>query len=613
MMTPPPIRRIAILLVALALLSATVWAQPLLTIRVTSLDAALTDLERFGEAIGQPITKEEALATLESMLKVEGFENLDLSRPAAVVLPVQGMLLQAQGLITVVPVKDVDQTMALLGERFPGGKTEGGIAEFPVDETTTLFVRTHEGYLMAAANRQIAEDAVLSDLLSDSSMPPGNIGASLQIEPIAPMIQMSLMQAKGFMAAQAEKGKAAGEKPDVKDEAPEKEKGKQDAVEAPEVEGPDLQAMLPLMDFYFQLLNDFVNNTSAMKLSLELTGGHVLLHEWVVPRGSSTLAEAAAAQDGAFPKIAGFVDGRAPVVMAGSVKITPRMQTALESYADGYGKMVESLSQSEAFKGTFGGGGPGVALGGMIKGIMAKVIRCNRGDVAGSLSFNEEGGFDFEQIQGLSPAEGCAELTKTVAETVRSLPRKKDAEPAFEIDDQALTHKGVTAMRMSVKIPAVPEPEVQKLIHALYGGDSLVSFIGMKDSMMLSAMGPHARDRFGKLVDRIQSGSTSGGVTRGDFAPLAPTSGYYVRFDLASLFGVLGATNPELAGLAEALSGVSSNIVYGVSFGQGRAQVDVAAPVEMIRAFAEAAKKAKPAVVEVEQQAAAPEAKPAAD
>ena len=149
-----PTTILAIALVSLVLLHFTGAAadEPLATLRLQSLDSALGDAETISAALDLPMDRSQLLGLAMSPIGLSDDGWLDRSRPIAVALPMQGMMLGAKGIVAAFPIREPDAAIAALEELFVAHEIEGGQHSFTREDGTTLVMELHEGYLLASMN-----------------------------------------------------------------------------------------------------------------------------------------------------------------------------------------------------------------------------------------------------------------------------------------------------------------------------------------------------------------------------------------------------------------------------------------------------------------------------
>ncbi|MDQ7087073.1 MAG: hypothetical protein Q9Q13_04085 [Acidobacteriota bacterium] len=400
-------------------------------------------------------------------------DQVDFDRPLVFVMPIEGMLLQDQGVVAVVPVRNADLALAKLIEGVEGATTQGAITALPVTEEKTVYVQPAKGYLMAAFNRRIAEDARVEDLLDDGLSPPGNISATIQIAPIAPMVQMGLMQVQA-MAEEPSRRETQGD------------------------DAAGTQATIPSLATYGGLISDALANVATIKLSLELNGDDVLFHHWVVPKTGSSLEAFISAQRATWPKIARFADPSAPVVIVSSVTLTDAARAAFIRWTatQTRGRM-RPTQQAD-------GDNPAPSPMALFQSFSRLGTQCSRGDGAASIHLDGSRVPRVAGVQGLLDSEKCRDLPAALAR-------------AFGPSAESFTHGHLEAWQNSFPLslagPGAPDRQ---------GGTAPSGEVpmaaGLLDDLLLTVLGDDAAQALKALADRIES-QKGPGVVPADFAP----------------------------------------------------------------------------------------------
>src|SRR5437867_2313003 len=109
------------------LFSAFAQATPLVTVRVTSINDALRDIETISASAHGSVKRQQMLAELAEALGVQDLSFLDLTRPAALAIPQEGMMLGANGFVLAIPVRDGATALDVLGKQFAERSLEGDL------------------------------------------------------------------------------------------------------------------------------------------------------------------------------------------------------------------------------------------------------------------------------------------------------------------------------------------------------------------------------------------------------------------------------------------------------------------------------------------------------
>jgi hypothetical protein len=493
----------------------------------------------------------------------------------AMALPVAGMMLGAKGLVVALPVTDADAALAALETIFPEHEAGEVQHTFRKEDGTPLTVELREGYLVAGANPTMLKGFELDVALSGAGLPPGSLALDLRLEPVAPMLQAAMEQgrqvAKQQMAAKAE--------------AEAEEEG-----EAP-FEAENLNAML---DLYFDVLRDAVANVARIQLSVEITPDHGIFHKRLVPIAGSTLDGFVSAQDGGFPEIAKLIRSDGDMMGAvANLKQTPESTAALKGYFHTYveamGRLFEAIAEEQPASAQFG------KMMAQVEPLLDPWFECQRGDLAMSFSLDPESGMEFTEIVGAANAEVCETVMAQSVELYKAIETAEGAEPWITMNPAALSHAGVEAYMQKIDFGAIfagaeAEADQMAAIQAMMGGDSMESFVGIRNDLMLVAGGAGAEERFKELVDL--AGKTKkwkkgqGALTEASFAPLQVGPGFFAYVDLGRMLANMAEMMDEYAdefGVLAALEPDQRRIVYGGRFANGSMTIEFALPFEMIR------------------------------
>ena len=568
---PTPAARHIILLLILAFASqlpAAASDAPIARIRVESLDDALADAGRLASPAGHEVSREQVLSMALAAFGVTEASWLDGTRPIVAVLPMAGMLLGEKGIVAAFPVTDAAAAIEAIAASFDGHSTVDDLHHLVRGEETSLFVIPTEGYLIASPAREIALAFELNTALATDDLPPGNIVFEVLLEPLAPLAQMGLMQGRQAMeqelAGETEGGEGGNEG---------------DAQAMPAAAGE-------LLGLYFDLANDVLNNTSKVQVSLEVTENDVVLHTWLTPRAESTLAGLLAAQKGGLPKLVRMLESK-PVLAAGAgqMRPTPEFLAALAGYAERYTASMRHVTEAA-------GETLGTAWMGMMEmsgTVIDRAVDCYSGSFGGTFDIDPDDGMRGVQIVGLRDRKVCEEMIAESIRLIGELPPAAGGEPVVTVTENALRHRGVSAMRQETRLDlfAAEEGEAAQFgLQALFGDESVVGYVGLADDLMLYTTGPGAESGFKGLVERLSA--RKGGLDEASFAPLKTGPGYFFFLDVARLFEVVPATllgNQDLPEFPERPGDPGSRVVAGLRLA-GRLELEIAVPLPLIDAVA---------------------------
>lgn len=601
-------------LIFVAPLAAAAADQDIATLRVSSVNAVLGDLERLAATLGLPVDGDEVLDGAMAPLQLPGLALIDRSRPAALVFPARGLAVGANALAGALPVSDVEAALLLLEERYETHGVNGSTHTFSRSGGTSLVVRAEEGYLVVGLDPTVVGNVDLAAVLGGGDLPPGNISLDIYLEEVAPVVQAGLLQGRQMVQVQMEaaaaeateeeekpEGPAAPSEEGVTEEeeaAPDEEGATEGEEAAPDEEGSsdegitiepvyDPQALMPVVDLYFDFIRDAINNVSRVQISIEVTGEHLLLHERLSPRAGSTLAGLVAAQSGGFPDLARLVDPEgAMMTMVGQVTRTPEFDAALAGYAgrylDAVGGLMSGLGDQpflEQYMGMMDSAPP----------LVEKWLACYRGDMAATFDIGLESGMRMTQVMGVRDAEACRTVMAQSSELMEAVPAGTDGEPFFDYAENVFSHAGVTANRTEMRFPlSVVEDaegeEAAELMRAMFGGDRLVTYQGLTGEHMVFTLGQEAEQAFKDVVDRVAAGGGGKGLTEASFAPLVAGPGFLAVFDLGAFLELAAgfAENDEESEEIGLLAGTPGRVVYGARFSGTGLEIDLAFPLETL-------------------------------
>jgi len=576
---------------------ATSPGSPNLTVvRVQSLEALAADVGRLAVLLGQETSGDELLAPVGQLLGIADLSWVDRDRPLVAVLPSAAMMMGAKGLVAALPVTDPQTALDALGSMFETATHgEDGVHQFSSADGQTSVVAMTRGhnYLVIGAARNLVEGFDPASALAITELPPGSVAVDIFLEPVAPMALMGLQSGRMMMQQQMQ-------------QQAEVQPGEEGTEGDVEVRPVDPMAMQPMMDLYFDLFENIINNTSRLQLSFEVGADNVVLHKRLVPKTGSTLEGLLAAQKGTLPELASLIDPAGSMaVFAGQVTFTPAFLDAMRTFLEGYGKaMLGVAGAMEANEETRGF----AAQMRLAAGQAGQWLDCYRGDFAGSYSLDAESGFRVSQVSGMRDPDSCKRVLGQFLETIRELPAGPDGKPIMEVSENALTYGGISALRyrMNMKLPEAPSGENPgaRLFESWFSR-GLVTFMGYSDELMIAASGSDAEAGFRALVDRI-SAKRGGGITAARFAPLRVGPGFFMALDFDRLLGMIAGLEPaEEAGgglqvFLDALPEELGPVVFGARLDTTTANFDLAVPLGILEAIGAvtASEEQAPAAIE---------------
>ncbi len=545
------LRRLAILIVFVGLAgSAHAAEDPVLVVRIESLDAVTADLARFPGA-GPGAGLETLLAN--PLLSVgKEIDWVDGSRPAVMVLPMEGLMAGANGMLVALPYKNAEAASEALSALENNGRA--------------VQSRPDEGYVVMGPNADSLRKLDLASAIRTGDLPAGNLTADFNLEKVAPMIRMGLASGRQMV--------------------------EQQMTNQAEAQGSGItpEAMKSMTGFYFDLIDDVLSNSSRLQLSLEAQTEDFVVHLRMVPIPGSTLEGLQRAQKGGLPDLARFIErGGDSMTMAGQITYTPEFLDAFKVYMKRYGAMMTELTS--AYQAQAGDAGMGNWFSSIFSS-MDKWVDCYRGDFAGSYRIGGETGIETVAIIGTDDAGACRELMSQMADMTLRVPTGADASMHVETKEDTLTYRGVEATRTEIRVE-LPDGEhsaEQELMQSMFG-PGLISYSGLTHKKMLvTATGGDAESNFKQMVDRVAKPHSSKKMSPETFAPLTVGPGVFATINFKSLFGwieALGtqADSPALQRIRD-LPDRAGRLVYGARFDGSGLNLEVGVPFGLLQAFA---------------------------
>lgn len=552
-------------------------AQELAVLHAQSLGDVFDGIERVSQAVGQPIARQQLMGMASGMFGIDPGEFLDFGRPVAVALPVQGMMLQQNGLVAAVPVSNADAAFAALEKLFDGHTVEGDLHVFSRADTPMLYLTLSEGYLRVGGSRDLVAGF---DPLAGGD-PKTDLSLEIFLEPVAPMISAGLQGAKeqvklGFENEIADDAAAAGEEVPI-----------------------DPDAMAPLFDFYFDGVQSLLANASSIRLALDFEEEDVLFHKTLVAKQDSPLARFFAAQKAGVPATAGVADPHAAFYLAGTMSFEDEHRAWLKQFADRYMEVATTIFDSMAA----GGDGDDGAKTGMpdmqlwkdymnaMAGFSDRWVDCWRGDMAVSFDLSVGKPFSFVEVFGLNPGAGCRGLLGEMSEQIEDLVEgNPDLAAVFTVADGPRVGGAASTLLeldMAAMAAASGEPmdaEAAKVIETLYGEKLVIAMATLGDNA-LAVGGADAGDRLRGAVSKL-----AGPAKAPSFAPLKKGPGMSMIINIGRFLDGLASALPEgeldLDGPVGALRGEAGRIPMGLKFGPDSATFELALPMKTIEAIA---------------------------
>jgi hypothetical protein len=566
-------RLVAVVVTCLVACGLSVFAQQgVVVVRAESVDAVMSDLQRTMTSLGVQLPPEQVLGFVFQQLGVTELSWLDKTRPLALVLPMQGLQVTPPGIVAVVPVSDAAVALGALGSApDTDAEEDTAVVHLVTAAGTSLFVMPSEDYLVVGLHRQLVADTDAKAALELPDLPPGSLAIDIFLEPIAPLVQMGLINAKQMVKHRVADG--AGEEGG---EEPRSEEETAAAVEAVDA----------VVDLYSDLLLDLLNNTRRLQISLELGEEHMIVHGRMEPREGSTMAGLLEVQSGGLPDIARYIDStESVVVFAGQMKLTPAFVEASNAYVQRFASALAVMQEDVA-------GMAGVdwleTSTMVVRQLGDRWVNCYRGDVAGSVVFDTEIGIRMEQISGTTDAAKCGEVLSEVAKAISEASNSEKGTSPIVLTENALEYRGVRAMRqeMNFELPEATNGQddpAREITKAWLEAGSMVAYTGLTNDVLLTVAGSDAEERFKHLVDRVSDSKSGTGIEAGMFAPLQMGPGFYGVLDFGKVAQRIaesedGAEGEDGRSITDLL-GDAGRLAFGARLETGALHTEFAMPL----------------------------------
>jgi hypothetical protein len=526
--------RVFIAGLVLVMLSAAAGAvgSSTMVVRVVSLDVVEHDALQISSLVGVDFPQGWLLETLKQASGLDDLSWVDRNKPLAVVMPSGGMLLGDKGIVSVLPATDPTAALAVIERSLgkPDSDTQGIRRYLGEDELIVLAVIDH--YLVVGRNGDLVKDIELENVLGDASLPAGSLTLDVNVKELAPMILMGMQAGRQMLTNELLKG---------------------DSMEG-DGEQVSPEFTKAMLDMYFEILTDVINNTGRLQLSLELTETDAILHKRIEPTEDSTLAGLMAVQDGGLPELARYIDpGDEFMAMAGQINVTPALQDALKSLFRRYMSILPLvLAEAPSNQMMI----PWLdAMASMDDAEIDKLFACYGGSFAATFGITPGGPVHMTQLLGVSNRTMCQEWMDMLNAMLDDMQSGDDTEPMIEIDQDAFVYRGVAANRQLTRLefPAPDEDAemFQRMMAGYLGDQGIVSYYGLTDAYMLQTMGAGAEDYFKTLVDRVSAKKKHKkkmvGLTADHFAPLKVGPGAFYAVDIGVMMQRVVSIIPEEA------------------------------------------------------------------
>jgi hypothetical protein len=565
-------------------------AQELLVARAESLNEVFDDVEAIADAVGKDLSRGTLLMMGSSVLGTDATGFIDLDRPVAAVMPVEGMMLMQNGVVVAVPVKDAAAAIDALASLFPNHAVEGEMHTFSSDQGQALYLTAENGYVRVGGN---ADLVTRNDPLAGE--PTGSTtSVELLLEPIAPMIGANLAMVKAQMMASLE-AEAAGDE-----------------------EMPfDPAAMEPIFDAYFDGFRWLLANTSSIRLRLDVDDGYVRFAEDLIPKTDSALAGFIEDQKGGLPEIAKLADQESAWYMAGQVNLTDEHRQGLKSFVVSYIDLVSEMIPSQPGN-VDADGADSTSDDAMAESLafwneyMAMLspyadrwIDCLRGDMVASFGFPEGQPFEFIEAFGLVNDDECASLVSEMSdELVNYIGSAEELSDVFAVAEGPEIGKTKSLLmtfdmvKLLDEMGQASDEQAKAMMKAMYGESMSVAMVTSGDALLATG-GGHAVEHLGELAAMLP---TPGKAP--SFSPLDVRPGLMMAVNLGGMFTWMKNAIPEdaaadLERAAERFSGDVGRVPMALVFDSQMATFDTALSLETLEVIA--------AIIEEEQAKAARE------
>lgn len=577
-------------------------APPLVTVRVTSINALLKDIETLSASAQSPTTRKQLLAQLGLMLGVEDVSFLDLTRPAAVALPQEGMTLGLQGLVIAVPVRDGARELEVLATQYSERTVENNLtvlrgrsalgqdADDAEDDEESVegpptYAVVRGGTLVFGGRADLVRQFDQASALSAEGLPPGTVAFTMEVEPVAPLLnawlsnlQQTLLAMPSPSTAPPAAVAAPAQGSSSVDGAP---SAVADAADAP-IAGVsalpfDPKQMAKMLDLQFGMLHDSIDALSKLQVSLELADGFVIVHARGVARQPSPLASFIAAQrDTGLPAVGRMMPIDASVIAAGQIHWTDASRAWMRQFSQRYqtamADMINELPEAQRESGR-------MALRAMQLWSSDAITGCMRGDIAFAMDKTADT-MSTLQVSGVSDSPECARAFESVVSS--------DSGPASSLKKDVIEPENLTTYTYDLAMPTlVPGAETPT-------GSELKMRVAKVGSFIISGTDPWAMKAIREAAGaRDASAPGGGGLLLTDLGPFTQRPGVFGRVQVGTMMRQADSSEPRQPGAAgfsseliRALEGSAGAVPFAMRFDEGAATAEFAVPLAMLDAFA---------------------------
>jgi len=568
------------MLVALTM-AASVSAQNLAVLKASNLDAVFDGIEAVSEAAGEPVERQMMLDRAAGMLGTAPTEFLALDRPIAVVMPVEGMMLQQNGLVAAVPVTDPAAAIEALESVYETHAVEEGVHVFSNQQMPVLYMIQTGDTLRLGGNRGLVTGF---DPLAGGG-PADDLELEIFLEPVAPMITAGL-EAGRSRVEQSLRAESA------------------DNEEMPY----DPEALGPMLDVYFDWVQSLVNNTSSLRLGFNVDDGYLRTSGSLVAKEGSSLAAFFAAQKGGLPRIVRVADPDAAMFAAGSLTLDDETRQIVKDLTARYLDAMTDLFTAQPVAAAEQGGGDETAEPDSAPSTLwseyidwmgrfsDRWVDCWNGDMAMSFEYPADGSFSFVEGFGLRDEEACQSLIADMSDELgpwlddnRELAEVVSVEDGPGIAGSRSTLVTLDMVKWADALGQSQDPHVDQAITRLYGEKMTIAMASAGGSALITGGGDAAASLDHAFVKLGGPGSAP------SFAPLKTGPGVWGILNLGRFIAGMNRLVPDdevdFEVPARTLSGDAGRIPMGIRFDAGSATFHVAVSLKTIEAIAEIAEQ----------------------
>jgi hypothetical protein len=363
----------------------------------------------------------------------------------------------------------------------------------------------------------------------------------------------------------------------------------------------DPAAMEPIFDAYIDGFRWLVNNTSSVRLRMDVDDDHFRFAKDLVPRPDSQLLAFIDSQKGGLPKIAKLTDSSAAWYMAGQVTLSDEHRQGLTAFANSYvdvmSSMVASQTPADDPDATSADADPMAFWNeymAMFGPYVGRWMECLRGDVVASFDAVAGEPFGFTEAFGLVDKDTCSTLVAEMGDDFA-----KAIEAGSELADVVEVGQGPKiggAESLVVKFDLVQmveemgqptDEDTGAVLKNLYGEEMSAAMVTTGD-VVLAAGGANAADQLGQLAVKLKAPGKAP-----SFSPLKNRPGFMMGLNLGAMLNWIKSTAPddsaEIENAAKRLGGENGRVPMAMVFADRMATFDMAVSLATIEVIAEIA------------------------